>query len=217
MSTEAGRADVDRLGSRLARALAESPLGRHGWLHAPLPRLLARGEPVGVADLAEATGQPEDRVRQVLADWTDTEYDSDGRIVGYGITLNPTPHRFVVDGVVLYTWCALDTLAFPALLGRPAEVSSPCAATGEPVRLHVDPRTGVSGLSPATAVVSMVAPEALDSVRAAFCNQVHFFASARAAAPWLAEHPGTTVVPVADAWRLGQRLDDVLQDERSAG
>jgi alkylmercury lyase len=216
MSTEAGRADVEGLGSGLARVLADSPLGHHGWLHAPLLRLLARGEPVDVADLAPATGQSRDRVRQALADWTDTEYDSDGRIVGYGITLNPTPHRFTVDGVVLYTWCALDTLAFPALLGRPAEVSSPCAATGEPVRLHVDPVAGVSGLSPATAVVSMVVPEALDWVRAAFCNQVHFFATGRAAAPWLAAHPGAKVVPAADAWRLGQCLDDVLRGGRSA-
>ncbi|WP_456045472.1 organomercurial lyase [Streptomyces parvus] len=46
----------------------------------------------------------------------------------------------------------------------------------------------------------MVTPDAPTSVRAAFCNQVHFFASADAAKDWLTEHPDAQVVPVADAF-----------------
>jgi Alkylmercury lyase. len=46
---------------------------------------------------------------------------------------------------------------------------------------------------------------------AAFCDQVHLFTGAHAAGPWLDRHPGISVVWVADAYRLGQQLDGVLQ------
>ncbi|MCY0931502.1 organomercurial lyase [Streptomyces sp. H27-H1] len=45
-------------------------------------------------------------------------------------------------------------------------------------------------VEPAGAVVSLLIPGAPSSVRASFCDQVHFFASADAAKDWLAEHPG---------------------------
>lgn len=95
--------------------------------------------------------------------------------MGYGITLRPTPHRFVIDGNRLYVWCALDTLFFPAVIGCPAHIESPCAATGNPVSLTVDPATGVTALSPATAVVSIITPEPVGSVRTVFCHPVRFF------------------------------------------
>jgi alkylmercury lyase len=47
----------------------------------------------------------------------------------------------------------LDTLFFPAVIGRPARVESSCAATGIPIRLTVDPTEGVAALDPPTAVV----------------------------------------------------------------
>ncbi|WP_406011622.1 organomercurial lyase [Streptomyces sp. NBC_00637] len=38
-----------------------------------------------------------------------------------------------------YTWCALDTLIFPGVLGVTAHVESPCQTTGILVRLTVAP------------------------------------------------------------------------------
>ncbi|HEY9524420.1 MAG TPA: hypothetical protein VIR33_14365 [Thermopolyspora sp.] len=40
---------------------------------------------------------------------------------------------------------------------------------------------------------------------------MHLFTGAHAAGPWLDRHPGISVVWVADAYRLGQQLDGVLQ------
>jgi len=96
---------------------------------------------------------------------------------------------------------------FPALLGQAASVTSPCHATGEPVHVQVDVNPDrVSTVTPAEAVVSIVTPGKTASIRGAFCNQVHFFASADAAGPWLAEHHEASVLPVAEAFELGRPL-----------
>jgi len=157
-----------------------------------------------------ATGRTAAEVRHALAGLPDTEYDEQGRIIGSGLTLRPTPHRFEIDGRQLYTWCALDTLVFPTILGRTAHVVSPTPGSGELVRLTVDPTAGVTALDPQTAVVSIVTPDAPASIRAAFCNHVHFFATREAAEPWLGDNPAATVVPVAEAYALGRPLAQSL-------
>lgn len=201
----------DLSGSLNATLLRNDTLNAARWLFRPLLERLAEGEPVTVEDLAAATNRSIDEVRAALAAQTDTEFDDDGRIVGNGITLRPTPHRFVVNGKQLYTWCALDTLIFPALLGRRAEIESPSHASGTRVRLTVDP-DGVTSVQPPTAVVSLVTPETSGSIRGAFCNEVHFFATADEATGWLEQHPGASVVPVADAYRLGRPLIDAMAE-----
>lgn len=180
--------------------------GLDAGLLIPLLRLLVEGDPVSVEQLADASGRSVDDVRRGLSAVPDTEYGEQGRIVGQGLTLRPTVHRFTVGGQELYTWCALDTLIFPALLERPGRIESASPASGEPIRIAVDPGVGVTSLEPATAVVSLVNPEQISSIRSSLCNQVHYFTSAEDAAGWLAEHPGAEVVSVADAYQLGSTL-----------
>lgn len=201
--------DADHLATRLTAAINTGPTPRSGgtgWLWPVLLGELARGRPVAIGDLARATGHTATEVREALAGLSDTEYDELGRVVGHGITLRPTPHQFSVGGHRLYTWCALDTLIFPTVLDRPAQVVSPTPGSSEPVRLEVDPAVGVTALEPDTAVVSVVVPQTCGGVRSAFCSQVHFFATPSAAQAWLTDHPGGTVLPVADAFTLGRRL-----------
>jgi len=171
----------------------------------PLLRLLAAGEPVDVATLAAATGRTVEQVTAQLALVPDTEYDDQGRVVGQGLSLRPTPHRFTLDGQELYTWCALDTLIFPAILGRAALVESTSPASRQPIRLTASP-SGVTEIEPATAVVSLVNPEDMTEIRSSFCNQVHFFTSTEDAQPWLESHPGGEVLAVVDAFQLGAEL-----------
>jgi alkylmercury lyase len=212
MSTNTTPADLaDRLVASASQAVSArtSP-----GLYRVLLRLLAHGEPVTIAQLAAVAGQPVDDVKRTVAGWPDAEYDQQGRIVGYGLTLCPTPHRFSVDGKQLYTWCALDTLFFPAVIGRPAHVESSCTTTGIPVRLTVDPAAGVIALDPATTVISIVTPKQVTSVRTDFCNPGRFFASPDAAREWQAKHPGINVVSVADAYQAGRSLSDMLLDDR---
>ncbi|MEU4377290.1 organomercurial lyase [Pseudonocardia alni] len=151
MSTERGQdpIDAEHLATRLSETICSTPGAAGdamGWLWPALLRELARGHPVTVDDLAHTTGRGAGEVRDGLAGLSDTEYDEHGAVVGHGITLRETPHQFTVAGQALYTWCALDTLIFPTVLGRPAQVVSPTPGSGELVALSVDPDSGVTAL-----------------------------------------------------------------------
>jgi alkylmercury lyase len=202
---------AENLSGRLLASVGQAASARTTpALYRALLRLLCRGEPVTTVELAAAAGCPADQVRRDVASWNDTEYDEQGRIIGWGLTLRPTPHKFSIDGKLLYTWCALDTLFFPAVIGRPARIESPCAASGVPITLTVDPTTGVSALDPPTAVVSIVTPEQMSSVRTAFCNPGRFFATPDAARDWQSKHPGMDVLSVVDAHRASRPLAEML-------
>ncbi len=161
-------------------------------------RLLAEGEPVTPQAAARAIVVPVGRVEEALNSWPGVYRDDEGRVIGFwGLTiakLEPE-YRFVVDGKTSYTWCALDTLFIPALLGKTVGVEATCPVTGERVSLIVD-RNGVRDLRPAGAVVSMVIPDGpfgYDVIES-FCHKVLFFASEKAGASWAAEHEGTTLL-----------------------
>lgn len=208
--------DTQKITARFTDTVNRAP-GVKLWLLRPLLTLLAAGEPVTVDQLADRAGRTTDEIRKALADMPDTEYDTEGRIIGNGLTHNPTPHRYQTNDRTLYAWCAMDTLVFPAIIGHTAQVTSPCRATGEPVRLTVTP-DGPTSVEPATAVVSVVTPDASTSVRASFCNQVHFFTSTDAAKDWLTEHPDATVLPVADAYEVGRPIiEQILTGSTSSG
>lgn len=198
----------------LTERLATQESGLETWLWLPLLRLLASGAPVEVADLAAATGRPAEEVRQALAAVPDTEYDGSGRIIGQGLTQRSTPHRFEVDGAQLYTWCALDTLIFPILLDTPATIESTSPTSGQTIRVTVTPNR-VTSVEPASAVVSLVNPADMSSVRSAFCNQVHYFASAEDARPWLERHPDAEVTAVKDAYLLAVAMTTKMLDEHT--
>jgi hypothetical protein len=112
---------ANELASHLADAFSATGSGSASgqpWLWQALLQFLAKGEPVTEDDLAQATGHTVTEIRQALSVLPDTEYDEAGHIVGSGLTLRPTPHRFETGGKTLYTWCALDTLIFPAVLDQ---------------------------------------------------------------------------------------------------
>ncbi len=173
-----------------------------------LYRRLAEGAPVALPALAAELARPLVEVERRVAAWPGVYYDGERRVIGYwGLTIRPMTHRLRVDGRELFAWCAWDTLFLPTVLGRTAEVSSVCRASGRPVRLTVSPRK-VDSAEPGGLVVSFLVPEA-DAVRAdvisSFCHHVHFFASAEVARPWLAENPQAFVLGLQDAHELGRR------------
>jgi alkylmercury lyase len=177
---------------------------------------LAAGEPVDLVRIARRAGASATDVLEFLRA-TPAEFDRDGRLVGFALTLRPTRHRIELDGRTLYTWCAPDTLELPVLLGMPVRVESPCFATGKPVRILVGP-DGIHEVEPEEAVVSIVLADACTSdFRQRLCDQQHFFSSAAAASGWQAERPEAIVVPVRSGFALTQMILSRWFDNRAAG
>ncbi len=179
-------------------------------------RELAVGRPVATDFLAKTLDLTSERVNAVLNAEPGIEYNNEGSIVGYGLTLRETPHVFEVEGRRLHTWCALDTLMFPALIGKSAHVFSRCAHTGKPVSLMVTPE-GLLDVAPTAAMVSLLRPDPSVGIRASFCCHVHFFASTSAASSWASRYPGVEAVPVEAAFRLGQGIAIKILKNRERG
>src|SRR5262249_32785072 len=102
--------DTTAVAAQLAGAFdrtATAEARRRTW-H-PRLRLLAPAHPATAEQLAAATNRTVDEARAALPTLPSIELDEHRRVIGSGITLRPTPHRFTVNGHQLYTWCALDT------------------------------------------------------------------------------------------------------------
>jgi len=177
-------------------------------------RTLAQGRPVTgeqvdqmIADLGMARDEADRFLRQI------TERDAEDHVVGImGLSLNDHPHRFVVDGVSLTTWCAEDTLFLPALLKQIAVVESPSPVSNKNIHVTISPER-VESVSPADAVVSIVVvnptTEHMASVAAiwnTFCRQIHFFASREEAEQWAAGRDNIAILDVAEGFALGQQV-----------
>jgi alkylmercury lyase len=202
----------ERCQEELVEQLAQRWLQQRAWQRLrdqlPLLRLLALGEPVSWGQLAEELGEPVERVHARLGSWEELVVDEHGRILGAGLSLVPTPYRFVLGDRLLFTWCAFDTLLFPCWLGQPARVEAECPESGTPIRLEVTPAR-LARLEPTTAVISLRLPAAVEpcpNVRAAFCEYSRFFASPEATVRWQAQTPEGIVLPLAAGWQLARRL-----------
>jgi alkylmercury lyase len=172
-----------------------------------LVRFLAEGLPVSPEQLAAVSHHSVEDIRAFLQ-CSDVEVNAEGNIVGLGLSLQPTQHQFRLGEKTLYTWCALDTLLFPAVLNCTAQVTSSCPATGKKIHLTVTP-AGIEYLEPRSAVISVRLPGAetdLCHVRGTICMQGHFFADRAAASAWPGLHPQAILISVEEAAELGREL-----------
>lgn len=168
-------------------------------------RLLAETrQPLTLTHLGKHLHMSLQQVANYLAHIPDTEFDNEGNIVGWGITLVPTRHQFMFSGRTLFTWCAFDTVLFPPLLALCARVQSTCATTDQPISFQVGSE-GIENLLPATAVVSLILPAGrIGCIRGTFCQQSLFFRSEEAASPWMSSHPDAILLSIKEAASLGQ-------------
>jgi alkylmercury lyase len=203
--------DLQELAARITEPMRTTAGEAFLEIVPPTLDLLARGKPASPEEIAASSSKSPEEVRAALDRFPSTEWDEQDRVVGLGLTLRLTPHRLELEGRILFAWCALDALLFPALLGRPASIESPCRSTGEPVHIELTP-TGIEAVEPPSAVVSIVATRDLANIRSVGCNNTHFFSSPEAASRWLEKHPEATIVPMEDAFRLGQLIAEGLLD-----
>jgi alkylmercury lyase len=194
--------------SQDARTLAGLIRAQFG-LHRLLPHLVrllsAAGEPVTIEHTAASGGWTVRQVRTELDRHPGVDWHTDGRIVGFGATLRPTPHRFIPDqGRTIYGFCASDALTYPVILDQPGVIDSICPVTGRHIRVDATPDR-VTSTDPTTTVVSRIRPDtAVADVRAEICALGSFFASADDAADWQAHHSDGTLVPVREDFEVNR-------------
>lgn len=178
-------------------------------------RLLSEGTAVDAKAVADRTGLPVSQVAADMGAWPEMHRDDQERVVGFwGLTLHRTRHAIEVDGRTVYTWCALDALFVPELLGRPAGVRSTSPASGQTVTLRID-ADGPRDITPPSAVMTLrrVTPgyaRAWRSVeegdtREHFCHYVHFFATEDEARAFAQDDDNALVASIAEGFEYGRR------------
>jgi len=114
---------------------------------------LRAGTALTLAELATVTGVDLDQVRGVVAQLVtaglatiDGDLAGDALVDGAeGMTVRGTPHQLVLDGQLLHTWCAFDTVGIFAALRVDAVARTGCPTCG--ARLEIVLRGGQPPLS----------------------------------------------------------------------
>ena len=180
-------------------------------LSVELYRLLGKGVAVTSAALVQKLDMDVQDIKILLSKLPPSalQYDDDGKITAFiGLSLTPTPHKFLLDNAALYTWCVLDGLFLPEILGASADIITHCPVTGEAISVRLAPEKLIS-YEPQDAVMSVVTPDAgscRSDLRGAFCEHVSFFQDATAFKRWAEDKEGTGMIALEDAYILaGQR------------
>lgn len=176
---------------------------------------LAKGEPVTVAQFAEALGGPVSAAEAVLKASPLrplVHAGEDGRVVGFfGLSTARTHHRFSIHGRTLWANCAGDSLILPELLGETADVESRDPESGQLVRLTISP-TRVEAVEPQDVTVSWMGPDTVDftsatRIIATACHFIFFFASRASGERWVAKHPGKLLLSLDEVFAFGKRFN----------
>ena len=180
-----------------------------------LYRLLAEGQPVPVAVLAERMAVSVETVNRILESWPGGFSDRQSRVFGYwGLSLlgaYSSPHTLTMNGQRLSAWCAWDTLFLPELIGHTAEVESDSPGDAGIVRLTITPQQ-VERVEPVGSQMSVLVPDAQEmqkNVITSFCHFVHFFPSREAGDIWAVKHPGTFMLSIPEAHALARLKNEV--------
>ena len=189
-----------------------------------LYRLLGRGLPATREALGAACGFPQERIGQLLKELPPTglELDARGDVVAFGgLSLAPTHHRFVAGGVELHTWCVLDALFLPEILGKGAILVTHCPASGAELTVELSPGE-VCAARPSGTVMSIIGPDreaCCANLRNAFCDKVNLFRDAPTFAGWAGEREDVGCVTLSEAQEFARhrnalRYPDVDLTER---
>ena len=155
--------------------------------------------------LAAAASWTVEDVHAALHQHPGVDWDEQGRLVGFGLTLCPTAHRYTFDGGTVYGFCASDALGFPVILRRAGVVESTCPLTRQTIRVEVTPERVVA-VDPATAVVSLVRPDRFNDIRAESCDLGWFFVSEEAATQWRAADPDGMIHSVEEEFQQTREM-----------
>ena len=136
------------------------------------------------------------------------ELNADGELVGLlGLSIVPTNHELHMASRKFYTWCAADSLIFPAILNEEAVIRSHDPTTGEGIAIKVS-GDRLLEITPDNAMISWVDEVDEDDIRCSMCNRVHFFASPATATRWHESNQDAKILSVVDYYTLGLEVNN---------
>lgn len=103
--------------------------------------LIRQGRIPSISEISEVLDFSEGQCRSLLEAMSSkgsVTIDED-RITGAGgLTIVPTEHQIILEGIPLYCWCALDTLGIPSVLAEDATVICDDNQSDEFLRLRFE-------------------------------------------------------------------------------
>lgn len=168
-------------------------------------KLTSLGEhPVEIERLATTVGRPLDETVALAQQWARVRVED--RRIFFDPESGPfSRYRLKVGPRVMDVGgCAVDLFWAALAAGISFRAESSCPTTGTRIRVDLSP-DGVERVEPSGTVVAVLHPQApvlremknVEDADADACSQQPFFASAEAAASWLAAHPGGRIYSVA--------------------
>ncbi len=152
--------------------------------------LLAQSTPIGVNQLATATGIKDKRLSALLDELDAAgriRRNESGRVIGSaGLSVTPDRHEIELDGRKFWTWCAYDILGIFGALGASGRALSPSPGAGT---IEIDFKRGrpVSNdavlFRPDDALMSCC-----ENVYEEWCPNSNLFADAEQAHRWAEQH-----------------------------
>jgi len=174
-----------------------------------LYELLAKGQPVPVAQLAEEISLTEDETAQLLHSWTGVSFNDEKLINGFwGVSTDETGHRFHIGEQTLYTWCAWDLLFMPHLFHQTVEAETSCPITRQSIRLTISEK-GIEETQPEAPLITFIKPD-LEALKAnvthSFCQYIFFTASEEAGKEWKETQKDGFLISLDQGFELGQKI-----------
>ena len=147
-------------------------------------RQLLLGRAPTIDEVAKATGLSLDTagraVRLVVSVGMAETIDS--AIVGMdGLTTRRTPHRLILDGVEMWTWCAYDIVGIAAALGADAVGDTRCGMCERPAEVVI-----TQGEPEKSPLIGWLPDESCSNVMAEFCPSALLFCSQDHLGEWRA-------------------------------
>lgn len=126
------------------------------------------------------------------------ERNDKAEIIGFlGLTLAPTQHKLILRDKVVFSWCAADTLLFPAYLSFAAKVESTDPVSKELVQLSIN-EDFLEWTDPVPLYISWVNKIDPGNIRKTMCDRTHFFSSEETASQWRKENMDAAILNVED-------------------
>jgi hypothetical protein len=170
--------------------------------------LLAEGQPVPVTRIVQAMDSESSVVERAL-ELGRAGRDEKGRVTElFGIQLTPTMHRIEVDGIALFSCCAVTAHLVPDLTQRPAIVESVDPVSRQVVRLTVTTE-GVQSVEPGDAVGTLVRTDlrgVMENVGVTFCRHVCHFASSESADEFVARDSKRYILEIGEFRDVAREL-----------